>query len=100
MGWLLSVWDGGAAGERLIAKSRLPVSSDEELGTIQEPRAVQSGPSKIGAIKYRFEKICIREIGTRQIGVAELRSPEIGAPKLRLGKIKPAQVEPSQSCLR
>ncbi len=36
MSWLFSIWNGGAAGERLIAKSRLPVSGDDELGTVQE----------------------------------------------------------------
>ena len=58
------------------------------------------GPGKIGAIKYRFEEICILQMGTRQIGVAEQRPPEIGAPKLPLGKIKAAQIEPSQGCPR
>jgi hypothetical protein len=36
MGWLFSIWNGSAAGERTIAKSRLPVLGDAELGTIQE----------------------------------------------------------------
>jgi len=65
MSWLLSIWNGGAAGERLIAKSRLPVSGDDELGTIQELGAEQESPVKISAVEHRFEEVCPLQAGTR-----------------------------------
>jgi len=65
MSWLLSIWNGGAAGERLIAKSRLPVSGDDELGTIQKLGAEQESPGKIGAVEHRFEEVCPLQAGTR-----------------------------------
>ena len=65
MSWLLSIWNGGAAGERLIAKSGLPVSGDDDLGAIQELGAEQESPGKIGAVEHRFEEVCPLQAGTR-----------------------------------
>src|SRR5439155_9618607 len=63
--WLLSIWNGGAAGERLIAKSRLPVSGDDELGTIQKLGAEQESPGKLGAVEHGFEEVRPLQAGTR-----------------------------------
>jgi hypothetical protein len=91
------IGDRGAAAERLITQSRLPIPGGDELGTIQKLGFRQKGPGKIGTIEYCFEEVRALEMGACQIRVAEICSPEIGAPKIGPRKIEPAQIEPSQT---
>jgi hypothetical protein len=98
--WGSRAGDRGAAAKRVIAKRRLPVPSDDELGTIQELGAVKECSSEIGTVQQSFEEVRPLQVGSRQIRIAAFRSPKIGAPKVRPRKIEPAQIVPSQGGAR
>jgi hypothetical protein len=91
------IGDRGAAAERLITQSRLPIPGGDELGTIQKLGSSQEGFGKVGAVKHRLEQVRAFEVGSRQIRVAEFRSPEIGTLKIGLRQIEPAQIEALQT---
>jgi hypothetical protein len=60
----LPVRNSCSTGKRLIPEGCLPVPGDDELSAIQKLGFCQEGPSKIGAIKYSFEKVRALEMGT------------------------------------
>ena len=59
-----SVGNSGAAGERVITESRLPVPGDDELGAIQKTGAVQKRSGKIDAIQRSLEEVRALDVGS------------------------------------
>lgn len=53
----LSVWNGGATGKCVVAKSRLPVPGDDQLGGIQELGPIQERSGEVRAIEHRLKQI-------------------------------------------
>ena len=61
------------AGKRFVTEGRLPVPSNDELGTTQKLSSIQIRPGKIGAIECRFEEVRILHVVQHRNGTpAEL----------------------------
>jgi len=78
----------------------LPIPGDDQLGAIQELRAIKEGPGEIGAVEHRLEQVRPVQAGTREIRTGKIGPPKVGALHVSARKIEPVQIEATQAGAR